>query len=202
MQIDHQKQKFILASNNKHKVKEIKTILEPFGISLLLLSDYPEIPDPPETGDSFSDNALEKARYVYNWTQLPTIADDSGLSVDALDGAPGVHSKRYTPEATAEANNSKLLQALKGVSKRGAHFTCAIAIVSDKKEHVLMGKCHGVIAMQPIGEKGFGYDPLFIPDAFPDRHMAELTESEKNTISHRGFALEGLIPALRTLGLL
>ena len=202
MQIDRQALTLILASNNSHKVREVRSILEGTNIVVRPLSEFPQIPDPPETGDTFEANALQKAHFVFERTGLPTMADDSGLSVDALNGAPGVYSKRYTPEATAEANNTKLLQVMKNERNRTARFSCAIAIVCETGEQVLMGHCEGQIADHERGDGGFGYDPLFVPALHPKRHMAELTETEKNTISHRGVALKSLRQALISLQLL
>ena len=202
MQIESQALTLILASNNSHKVREIRSILEDTNIIVRPLSEFPHIPDPPETGHTFRANALQKAHYVFKRTGLPTIADDSGLSVDALNGAPGVYSKRYTPEATAIANNKKLLHAMDGQKNRTARFTCAMAIVCDAGEQVLMGHCEGQIATICRGEGGFGYDPLFVPKAYPSRHMAELTDTEKNAISHRGESLKTLKQALMSLRLL
>jgi len=124
----------VLASNNAHKVIEVQRVLEPLGYRLKPLADFPEIPDPPETGTTFEANALQKARFVFERTGLPTLADDSGLEVDALGGAPGVYSKRYTPEAIAETNNAKLLRELEGVTERSARFVCALALVTQKGE--------------------------------------------------------------------
>ena len=202
MQIESQALTLILASNNSHKVREIRSILEDTNIIVRPLSEFPHIPAPPETGHTFRANALQKAHYVFKRTGLPTIADDSGLSVDALNGAPGVYSKRYTPEATAIANNKKLLHAMDGQKNRTARFTCAMAIVCDAGEQVLMGHCEGQIATICRGEGGFGYDPLFVPKAYPSRHMAELTDTEKNAISHRGESLKTLKQALMSLRLL
>jgi XTP/dITP diphosphohydrolase len=202
MQIERQAIKLILASNNAHKVKEIRAILNDHEIVLCPLSEFPEIMDPPETGSTFEANALQKARFVFERTGLPTIADDSGLSVDALNGAPGVHSKRYSKERTDAANNKKLLTALANETNRKAQFCCAIAIVNKNGSRVLFGQCHGKISNISKGRNGFGYDPLFIPDAFPNQHMAELLPHQKNTISHRGEALLGLYGALVDLGII
>ena len=120
------------------------------------------------------------------------MADDSGLEVDALGGAPGVHSKRFTPEATAASNNRALLEALQGVQDRRARFVCALALVSKLGEEVVRGTVEGEIGHAPRGEGGFGYDPLFLPDDAPGRSMAELSPQEKDNISHRGRAVAHL----------
>lgn len=190
---------WVLASNNPHKVQEIGRILAPHGISLRPLREFPDVEDPPETGSTFEANALQKARFVFQATGLPCIADDSGLEVDALNGAPGVHSKRYTPQATAQANNTKLLGALDGVSERGARFVCALAVVTSAGEEVWRGTCEGSIATAPAGTHGFGYDPLFLPKEIPGKCMAELAPSDKDRIGHRGHALERLPAALNRL---
>ncbi|MFT5583069.1 MAG: XTP/dITP diphosphohydrolase [Cognaticolwellia sp.] len=190
---------WVLASNNAHKVEEIGRILAPQGISLRQLREFPDVEDPPETGSTFEANALQKARFVFQATGLPCIADDSGLEVDALDGAPGVHSKRYTPQATAEANNAKLLGALDGVSERSARFVCALAVVTSTGEEVWRGTCEGRIATAPAGTNGFGYDPLFLPKEIPGKCMAELAPGDKDRIGHRGHALEHLPAVLNRL---
>lgn len=190
---------WVLASNNAHKVEEIGRILAPKGISLRPLREFPEVQDPPETGATFEANALQKARFVHAATGLPCIADDSGLEVDALDGAPGVHSKRYTPQATAEANNAKLLKEMQGRSDRRARFVCSLAVVTSKGEEVWRGTCEGAIAHQAQGSNGFGYDPLFLPTEFPGKTMAELAPADKDRIGHRGHALLRLPGALARL---
>jgi XTP/dITP diphosphohydrolase len=185
----------ILASNNAHKLEEVRRILGPLGITVRPLREFPEIPDPPEDQDSFEGNALQKARFVARITGLAVVADDSGLEVDALGGAPGVHSKRFTPEAVAETNNARLLQELTGVADRKARFVCAIALVDGERERVTRGTVEGTIGTAHQGIGGFGYDPLFWPDEEPGRAMAELSGEEKDAISHRGRAFRQL-PAL------
>lgn len=190
----------VLASNNAHKVAEVGAILAPLGITVRPLADFPEIPEPPETGDTFEDNALQKARFVFARTGLPTVADDSGLAVDALGGAPGVRSKRFSPEARADTNNALLLEKLAGVEGRRARFVCALALVTDAGEAVVRGEVEGDIGHALTGEGGFGYDPLFWPLEAPGRSMAQLSPDEKNAISHRGRAfrqLPGLLSKLR-----
>ncbi len=182
----------VLASNNAHKLEEVIRILGPLGIQVRPLREFPEIPDPPEDQDTFEGNALQKARFVAERTGLAVVADDSGLEVDALDGAPGVHSKRYTPEAEAQTNNAKLLRALDGVRDRSGRFVCALALVRGAREQVTRGTVEGTIGHALQGEGGFGYDPLFWPAETPGRSMAELTADEKDAISHRGRAFRQL----------
>jgi len=191
--------KVVLASNNAHKLEEIGRMLADRGMQLLPLRDFPEIPDPPEEQDTFEENALQKARFVYERTGLPCLADDSGLAVDALDGGPGVHSKRFTPDAIADTNNAKLLRVMEGIEGRTARFVCALALVSAKGEATCRGTVEGRIGFEKRGDHGFGYDPLFLPDATPGKTMAELPPEEKDGISHRGNALAKLPPLLEKL---
>ena len=187
--------RLIFATNNAHKAEEVRRLLIGTGIVLETLDDHPEIPEPPETGDTFVANALQKAYFVFERTGQLCVADDSGLEVDALGGAPGVHSKRFSPEATHAANNALLLHRLAGTPDRSARFRCVLALVGDGVERTVDGRCEGTIATALIGSGGFGYDPLFLPDEAPGRSMAELSMDEKNAISHRGRAFAQL-PAL------
>jgi len=177
--------RIFVATHNAHKVREISQILE----GLEVVPDDPEGVD--EDAPDFAGNALVKvraiaARHCGEWC----MADDSGLEVAALGGAPGVRSARYAGEPSdTPANNALLLKNLTGVTDRRANFTCAVALVDPSgKEHVVEGKCFGHIAESASGAEGFGYDPLFVPDGY-DRSFAELTADEKNAISHRGRAL-------------
>lgn len=193
--------KLVLATTNPHKLDEIRAILEGSGLELLGLEAWPDLPEPPEDGERFEDNALQKARFVYEATGLPTLADDSGLEVDALGGAPGVRSRRFTPEATAASNNVHLLHRLAGIEDRRARFRCALALVASSGHALASGSCEGRIGQGPRGQGGFGYDPLFLPDDAPGRSMAELSPEEKNRVSHRGRALLYLPGLLVRLGL-
>lgn len=185
--------RLVFATNNAHKVQEVRQVLAGTGIELVTLSEADLDVDPPETGDTFIHNAFQKARFVQELTGGWVIADDSGLEVDALDGAPGVHSKRFSPEATAASNNALLLERLQGVAERGARFRCVLALAGpDGSERSVDGVCEGRIARDLRGAGGFGYDPLFLPDETPGRAMAELTMEEKNAISHRGRAFARL----------
>lgn len=186
----------IFATHNQHKCDEVRDILDKTGIELLSLADMGFREDPPETSDSFVGNALQKARYVFERTGLICVADDSGLEVMALNGAPGVHSKRFSPEQTPEANNRLLLARLEGITDRKARFHCVVAVVGPDGERWTEGSCEGSIGTAPRGAGGFGYDPLFIPNERPDQTLAELSAEEKNAISHRGRAFRQLAALL------
>ena len=187
--------KLVFATHNQHKAEEVARILEGTGIELVTLAELDFRDDPPETQATFDGNALQKAHYVHERVGLPCVADDSGLEVDALDGAPGVHSKRFSAEQTAEANNQLLLHKLRGVGERTARFRCVIAVVGLGSDRTAEGRCEGHIVEEPRGTGGFGYDPLFSPSEHPDRTMGELSPDEKNAISHRGRAFR-MLPAL------
>lgn len=185
--------KLYVATHNQHKIREISEILAGWEI----LSDDPQGVE--ETEETFIGNALIKvraiaARHRGDWS----MADDSGLEVKALGGAPGVRSARYAGEPTnTAANNELLLENLEGVTDRTANFTCAIALVApDGTERLVEGKVFGRIAEKPSGAAGFGYDPLFVPDGF-DRSFAELSSAEKNAISHRGRALAEAVALMK-----
>lgn len=191
----------LLASHNRHKLDEVREILGARGIRVESLDDWPDVPEAPEDADNFVDNAVQKARFVSARTGRLCVADDSGLEVDALGGAPGVRSKRYTPEATAASNNKKLLEALAGQDDRRARFRCAIALVTpDGRVATAEGACEGRILGAPRGEGGFGYDPLFEAEDLPGRSLAQVTAAEKNAISHRGRAFSQLPRLLAELG--
>ncbi|MEL6344054.1 MAG: RdgB/HAM1 family non-canonical purine NTP pyrophosphatase [Myxococcota bacterium] len=194
--------KIVLASHNAHKLKEIQEILRGSPFEALSLDGFDGLPDDiPEDYDTFEGNALQKARFVFDRIGLTCVADDSGIAVDALNGAPGVHSKRYTPQATAPANNRKLLAELDGVTDRSARFVCVMAVVSAAGERIVRATCEGRIALEPRGDGGFGYDPLFLPEDTPGKTMAELSAAEKNAISHRGRAFAQLPQTLADLRL-
>lgn len=189
--------KLIIASNNAHKVGEIKQILGSRFEEILSLREAGVCHETIEDGDSFMANSLKKAREIVEITGCAALADDSGLCVDALGGAPGIYSARYAGVDSAElrdrANCDLLLKNLAGVSDRNAHFTCAIALVyPDGREVMAEGYIHGEIIDEFRGENGFGYDPLFLPKGY-SRTVAELSESEKNSISHRANALAELL---------
>jgi XTP/dITP diphosphohydrolase len=185
----------LVATQNRGKIREIRQALAGLGLRIYGLSDFPKVPKIEEDGATFIENALKKARFYSKFFGKLTIADDSGLEVDALKGLPGVRSSRYAGEsASDQENNLKLLRELEGVrlSGRGARFRCVMAIVSiEGKEAITEGVCKGRIGSKGVGKKGFGYDPLFI---LP-RHrktMAQLSVNEKNRVSHRGKALRKL----------
>ncbi|MCP4715873.1 MAG: XTP/dITP diphosphatase [Deltaproteobacteria bacterium] len=186
----------ILATNNQHKLEEFKDILQDGAVSVQPLSAYPDCPAMIEDGSTFIENALIKARIVAAHTGHVTMADDSGLEVDALDGAPGIYSARYAGEdATDATNNEKLLQALDALppAKRGAQFRCVIALVdpASGKEEVVEGLCRGGIITEQKGSCGFGYDPLF-RDPASGLTFAEMGPEQKNNISHRSCAIREL----------
>ena len=189
--------KLIIASNNAHKVGEIKQILGSRFEEILSLREAGVCHETIEDGDSFMANSLKKAREIVEITGCAALADDSGLCVDALGGAPGIYSARYAGVDSAElrdrANCDLLLKNLSGAPDRSAHFTCAIALVyPDGREVMAEGYIHGEIIDEFRGENGFGYDPLFLPRGYT-RTVAELSESEKNSISHRANALAELL---------
>ena len=191
--------KFIVATKNSNKLAEIQRILKPLNAEVISENDL-ESPlfDVDENADTFEGNALLKARAAVAATGLPAIADDSGLCVDALNGAPGIYSARYAGEGhNDKLNNEKLLNALKGVpkEKRTARFVCAVAVVfPDNREFTVRGTCEGYIANEACGNNGFGYDPLFISEK---GCFGLLDSTEKDEISHRGNALKKMADMLR-----
>ncbi|NYI08160.1 RdgB/HAM1 family non-canonical purine NTP pyrophosphatase [Allostreptomyces psammosilenae] len=201
--------RLVLATRNAHKVVELRAILtesaDSFGgpVPELVGADaFPEVPDVPETGVTFAENALLKAHALARATGLPAIADDSGLCVDVLGGAPGIFSARWSGRHGDDAANLRLLLAqLADISDehRRAHFACAAAVaLPDGTERVVEGTLPGVLRHEPVGSGGFGYDPILQPDG-EERTVAELTAAEKNAISHRGKAFRALVPVLREL---
>lgn len=189
-------QKLIVASQNPHKIEEIKAILKPLGIAVLSTKDFPDLKEVEEDQETLEGNALKKARYVAQTTDLSALSDDTGLEVEALKGTPGVYSARYAGEkATYEDNVQKLLKEMEGISHRAAQFRTVIALVSDETENTFEGICKGIITKKVRGEKGFGYDPVFQPDGY-NQTFAELEPSIKNEISHRGKAIQKLIEFL------
>jgi XTP/dITP diphosphohydrolase len=194
-----------MATRNPGKVREMGELLGDLGVRLLSLADFPGIPEIPEDGATFADNALAKAEAVARLTGLPALADDSGLEVAALKGRPGVYSARYAQDRNAgspptdEDNWTKLLDELRGVpeEQRAARFVCAIALVfPDGRRLTTRGELAGVIALEPKGAQGFGYDPVFWVPGY-QATVAQLEAAVKNRISHRGEALKKLKEALR-----
>jgi len=198
--IAKRKSEIIVATRNRGKLREIRNILKNLGFRIRGLMDFADVPEMEEDGRSFAENALKKARYYSTYFGRPALADDSGLEVDALGGAPGVFSARYAGEkASDQENRKKLLKALDGIpiSKRGAAFKCAIAMASpDEWEVVTEGSCRGRIGFKEIGKRGFGYDPVFILPQY-GKTMAQLPLEEKNRVSHRGKALRKLEKVLK-----
>lgn len=192
----------VVATGNAHKVVEIEAILSPVmpGVRFVALGELGDYPDPVEDGETFSDNALIKARAALAETGLVmAVADDSGLCVDALDGAPGIFSARWAGEhGNDAANNEKLMRLMANVpdAERTARFHSSVVLVRGDEVLRGDGDCEGRVAREPRGDHGFGYDPLFLPDDAPGRTMAELTPDEKNRISHRFHALEDLASKL------
>ncbi len=183
--------KLIFASNNQHKVKEINSLLGT-SFSLLSLNDMNITEDIPEEEPDLEGNALAKARYVFNLTGMNVFADDTGLEIDSLDGLPGVHSARFAGEKKdSSANITKVLDLLKDKKDSKARFRTVIALILDKQEYVFEGVVNGNIIREKRGEKGFGYDPIFIPDG-KTKTFAEMGLSEKNRVSHRARAFEKL----------
>jgi XTP/dITP diphosphohydrolase len=194
--------KVLLATRNAGKLAELRRMLEGGPVEVLGLADVPAFPDAPETGATFAENALAKARDAAAATGLPAVADDSGLAVDALNGMPGVLSARWAGRhGDDEANLQLVLAQLADVpdERRGAAFVCAAALVAPGgREIVVHGEWPGRIIRAPRGTNGFGYDPIFVPDG-EARTSAELTPQEKDAASHRGRALRALLPHLREL---
>lgn len=183
--------KLLIATRNRHKLTEIRAILGSDRLELLAADDIPGLPEVVEDGSTFPDNAAKKARQLCDASGLWTLGDDSGLEVDALQGAPGVFSARYAGRHGDDAaNNRKLLKDLEGVADRGAQFRCAMALASpDGRLWHVEGICRGRILNEVRGAGGFGYDPLFVPEGH-SATFAELAGKDKNRISHRGRALE------------
>lgn len=185
--------KLVLASNNKGKLVELEKLLAPLNISVVSLTDYPEMAETIEDGETFADNAIKKAREAAEFTGLTALADDSGLEVDYLNGQPGVISARFAGEPKDDQkNNDKLLSLMAGVpwEKRTARFRCVIAICTPQGDvYTSDGTCDGYVLEQQKGDGGFGYDPLFYVPEY-NKTFAELDMAEKNKISHRGRALE------------
>ncbi|MET9221661.1 RdgB/HAM1 family non-canonical purine NTP pyrophosphatase [Streptomyces sp. NPDC088197] len=196
--------RLVLATRNAHKVTELHAILADSGLDVDLVGAdaYPEIPDVRETGVTFAENALLKARALAAGTGLPAVADDSGLCVDVLGGAPGIFSARWAGKHGDDAANLDLLLAQLGdidTPHRAAHFTCAAALaLPDGTTRVVEGRLRGTLRTAPAGTNGFGYDPILQPDG-STLTCAELTPAEKNAISHRGQAFRALTPLVAEL---
>ncbi|MGW7294406.1 RdgB/HAM1 family non-canonical purine NTP pyrophosphatase [Streptomyces xiamenensis] len=196
--------RLVLATRNAHKVTELRAILTGAGLDVELIGAdaYPDIPDVKETGVTFAENALLKAHALARATQLPAVADDSGLCVDVLGGAPGIFSARWAGRHGDDRANLELLLAqLADIADphRAAHFACAAALaLPDGTERVVEGRLRGTLRHTPAGGGGFGYDPILTPDG-DTRSVAELTAEEKNRISHRAHAFQALAPVVAEL---
>lgn len=185
--------KLILATNNKGKVKEFKEILTPLGFEVVSQSEAGIDIEVEETGTSFEENAVLKAKAVYEISKTYVIADDSGLEVDALNGNPGIYSARYEGLKTSHERNMRILEQLSGVDeeRRTARFVCTICLIRDNGEiETVRGTCEGKIGYEENGKNGFGYDPIFV---YKNRTLAQMSEDEKNNISHRGNAIKELL---------
>lgn len=189
--------KIVIASKNLGKIAEFKRILGEVGISIITDIEFPDV---DESGSTFEENALLKAHAISRYTNLPVLADDSGLAVDHLDGAPGIFSARWSGvHGDDGANIKRLLEDLNGVSleNRGAKFIAVLALVRpDGEELLVRGELRGKIRNQPVGVNGFGYDPIFEPEN-SDRTLGEMSAAEKDAISHRSKALTELTPRIR-----
>ncbi len=197
--------KLLLATRNKGKIEEFRRILEDIAagqIELVGLDQFPNLHDVDETGSTFEENALLKAREMCEASGIPAIADDSGLCVDYLNGNPGIFSARWAgSHGDDRANTAKVLASLADVpdEKRGAHFICVAALaLPDGRTHVEEGKFEGWILREPIGDQGFGYDPIFRPDGYAIS-SAQMSAEEKDAISHRGKSLRAIAPHVSTL---
>ena len=192
-------EKFVLATHNPGKLKEMSDILARFGVEVVSPGDLGITVDVEETGTTFAENAMLKAKAICAAAKLPAIADDSGLCVDALNGGPGVYSARYGGEGLDDTGRyTLLLNNMRGQTTRAAHFTCSIACAFPNGDTLTAeGRCDGTIAFAPMGEGGFGYDPVFfVPEKA--KTFGQLTAEEKSTISHRGKALKSFAEKLET----
>lgn len=186
----------IFATNNAHKLEEAQQILGP-ALRLVTPRECGINEDIPEEQDTLEGNALQKARYIHQRTGSDCFADDTGLEVDALGGAPGVHSARYAgPQHDFDANTALLLKNLEGVAERSARFRTVIALILNNREYIFEGEVRGHITETAAGDKGFGYDPVFVPEG-SGKTFAEMEAREKNAISHRARAMERLATFLK-----
>ena len=192
-------EKFVLATRNPGKLKEMAQILEKFHVDVVMPADIGVDIEVEETGTTFAENAMLKAKAICAASGLPAIADDSGLCVDALNGAPGVYSARYGGEGLDDIGRYRLLlNSLRGANTRAAHFACAIACAFPNGDELTAeGRCEGAIAFAPMGEGGFGYDPVFLVPELR-KTFAQMTAEEKSSISHRGRAMEKFAEKLET----
>ncbi len=188
--------KLVLASRNKNKIEEMKALVSDLGIEVFSALDFPKLEEVEEDLPTLEGNALKKARYVHEKTGLAALSDDTGLEVNVLNGAPGVYSARYAGENVSYQDNvHKLLNEMAGEKNRIAQFRTVVALVTNENEYTFEGICEGEIIENQRGDKGFGYDPVFLPSGY-DKTFAELDSSIKNVISHRGKAVQKFISFL------
>ncbi len=192
----------VMATKNKGKIAEIKSMLEGMDIEVLSLADFPAVEEAVEDGATFRENAAIKAHHYYRHTGVPCLADDSGLEVDALGGRPGVYSARYSGDgATDLANNAKVLTEMESApdEERTARFRCSMVLYDGEQELISDGTCEGLLLREGRGENGFGYDPIFFLPQY-GRTLAEVGQAEKNAVSHRGKALRKMIEKITNIG--
>tara|TARA_A100001011_G_scaffold395321_1_gene489983 strand:+ start:50 stop:634 length:585 start_codon:yes stop_codon:yes gene_type:complete len=189
--------KIVLASRNPNKIQELRELLSLPDLQVLSTADFPELEEVDEDALTLEGNALKKAHYVAMVTGLPSLADDTGLEVSALNGAPGVYSARYAGEqASYDDNVEKLLSEMEDIEQRNAQFRTVVAFVDADKHWIFEGVCTGQISRYRKGVKGFGYDPIFMPDGF-EQSFAEMGSEQKNSISHRGLAMKDAVAFLQ-----
>ena len=187
----------VLASRNPNKIEELRELLSLPDLRVLSTADFPELEEVDEDALTLEGNALKKAHYVAMVTGLPSLADDTGLEVAALNGAPGVYSARYAGEqASYDDNVEKLLSEMEDIEQRNAQFRTVVAFVDADKHWIFEGVCTGQISRYRKGVKGFGYDPIFMPDGF-EQSFAEMGSEQKNSISHRGLAMKEVVAFLQ-----
>jgi len=188
----------VLATQNRDKIKELRAIFAEFSVQVLTMEDFPGFPDVEETGKTLAENALLKAQAIHKFCAMPTIADDTGLEVDALNGAPGVYAARYAGEDATYADNvNKLLREMQNIKDRTARFVTATTFVNSEQKITALGKIEGVICKTPKGSAGFGYDSIFFVPGI-NKTFAEMSAEEKNLISHRSRSLRALIEKLQS----
>lgn len=190
--------KIVVATNNLNKLYEYRVLLKDTGYEVMSLKDIGFMGNIEETGSTFSENAVEKALAVAKFTKYPVIADDSGLCVNALDGFPGIYSRRFMEDQPYTIKNQEIINRLKEYSDKTAKFVASIALVNyERFPQVFVGEVKGIIIDESRGDNGFGYDPIFYVPSL-DKTLAEATEEEKNSVSHRANALQGLLNYLST----
>jgi len=189
------RKELVFATNNKHKTEEVgKLLLNEYKV--LNLSDIGCTVDIPETGDTFEENAFLKSSYVVKNYQLDCFADDSGLEIEALNNEPGIYSARYSGQKDDQVNLELVLQKMEGLSNRKARFKTVISLIQGEQNHFFEGVINGYILENPIGDQGFGYDPIFVPEGY-EQSFAQMSMEQKNQISHRAIAMRKLIAFLK-----